>query len=193
MSGRGGDTRARIEQAALGLFVEKGVAATSVRDIAAAVGLSDGALYRHYPSKDELVRRLFAAGFGQFAQTLERLAEDRTQAREKIAAMVGGFCALFDQDSVLFRFLLLVQHDQLQHVRPGMANPVESVRRVVAAGMADGEIPQGDPDLATAMVMGIILQTATFRVYGRITRPLGQLVPVLSAACWKALRVDQKG
>ena len=192
MSGRG-DTRARIEQAALSLFVEKGVAATSVRDIAAAVGLSDGALYRHYPSKDELVRRLFADGFGQFAETLERLAEGRTQARGKIAAMVGGFCALFDQDSVLFRFILLVQHDQLQHVRPGMANPVESVRRVIAAGMEDGEIPPGDPDLATAMVMGIILQTATFRVYGRITRPLGQLAPVLSAACWKALRVDQKG
>ena len=52
------NTKARIEQAALALFVEKGVAATSVRDIAAAVGLSDGALYRHYPSKDELVRQM---------------------------------------------------------------------------------------------------------------------------------------
>jgi len=59
----------------------EGLAATSVRDIAGAAGLSDGALYRHYPSKDELVRRLFAAGFAQFAQTLERLAEGRTQAR----------------------------------------------------------------------------------------------------------------
>jgi AcrR family transcriptional regulator len=192
MTGRS-DTKARIEQAALGLFVEKGVAATSIRDIAAAVGLSDGALYRHYPSKDELVRRLFADAFTGFARSLDRLAGERTQARARIAAMVAGFCALFDRDSVLFRFLLLAQHDQLRHVRPGMPNPVESVRKVIAEGMAKGEIPAGDPDLATAMVMGLILQPATFKVYGRIKRPLGALAPVLAVACWKALRVPQKG
>ena len=42
------DTRDRIEQAAVRLFVEKGVAETTVRDIARAVGLSEGALYRHF-------------------------------------------------------------------------------------------------------------------------------------------------
>ena len=34
-----------------------------------------------------------------------------------------------------------------------MANPVETVRGVIAAGMARGEIPARNPDLATAMVM----------------------------------------
>jgi hypothetical protein len=74
-----------------------------------------------------------------------------------------------------------------------MANPVESVRGVIADGMARGEIPAGDADLATAMVMGIILQPATFKVYGRIEQPLSDLAPTLSTACWKALRVNQKG
>src|SRR5262249_50423240 len=119
------DTKARIEEAALALFVEKGVAATGIRDIAAAVGLSDGALYRHYASKDELVRQLFAAGIAQFAGNLDRLAAGQRRTRGKIDAMVAGFCVLFDQDSVLFRFLLLVQHDQLRHVRPRLVNPVE--------------------------------------------------------------------
>ena len=49
------DTRHRIEQAAIRLFVEKGVAETTIRDIARAVGLSEGALYRHFEGKDELV------------------------------------------------------------------------------------------------------------------------------------------
>jgi AcrR family transcriptional regulator len=187
------DTKRRIEAAALRLFVEKGVAETSVRDIAGAVGLSDGALYRHFPSKDELIWSLFQASFEGYAGTLERLAAGHSGTRAKIAAMVRGFCELFDADSRLFRFLLLVQHGQLSRVTPGMANPVEAVRAVISAGMARGDMPKGDPDLGTAMVMGIILQTATFKAYGRIARPLGELAETLAAACWSVLRVPTKG
>src|ERR1700675_3836940 len=126
MSEAGEATRARIEAAALRLFVEQGVDATGIRDIAAAVGLSDGALYRHYRSKDELVWRLFREGFEGLAAELGRLAATERRGRRRVAAMVRGFCALYDGDSLLFRFLLLVQHGQLQRVKPGMANPVES-------------------------------------------------------------------
>jgi AcrR family transcriptional regulator len=187
------DTKSRIEAAALQLFVEKGVAETSIRDIAAAVGFSDGALYRHFAGKDELVWSLFCASFEGFAHKLAQLAAAEPDSRSKIAAMVGGFCQLFDADSRLFRFLLLVQHGQLARVTQAMANPVETVRGVIAAGMARGEIHPGDPDLATAMVMGIILQSATFKVYGRIRQPLGALAGVLAAACWNTLGVPTEG
>jgi len=187
MSEAGEATRARIEAAALRLFVEQGVDATGIRDIAQAVGLSDGALYRHYPSKDELVWQLFREGFEGLAGELERLAATERGARLQVEAMVRGFCALYDADSLLFRFLLLVQHGQLQRVKPGMANPVESVRAVIARGMKRGEIAASDPDLATAMVMGLILQTATFKVYGRITKSMTALAPALADACRKVL------
>jgi AcrR family transcriptional regulator len=183
------DTKSRIEAAALQLFVEMGVAETSIRDIAAAVGFSDGALYRHYASKDELVWTLFRDSFESYARQLDGLASARSGFQGKVTAMVRGFCELFDKDSRLFRFLLLVQHGQLDRVTPEMANPVETVRGVIAAGMARGEIPAGNPDLATAMVMGIILQTATFKVYGRIQESLGALAGTLAQACWKTLCV----
>jgi AcrR family transcriptional regulator len=187
MSEAGEATRGRIEAAALRLFVEQGVDATGIRDIAQAVGLSDGALYRHFRSKDELVWRLFQEGFTALAAELERLAATERRALNRIEAMVRGFCALYDADSLLFRFLLLVQHGQLARVKPGMANPVESVRAVVAGGMKRGEIAPGDPDLATAMVMGLILQTATFKVYGRIAKPMAALAPALAEACRRVL------
>ncbi|HXQ42900.1 MAG TPA: TetR/AcrR family transcriptional regulator [Candidatus Udaeobacter sp.] len=187
MSKPGAATKARIEAAALSLFVEQGVDATGIRDISQAVGLSDGALYRHFRSKDELVWRLFREGFAGFAAELERLASTERRAPHQVEAMVRGLCALYDADSLLFRFLLLVQHRQLQRVKPGMANPVESVRAVIARGMKQGEIASGDPDLATAMVMGLVLQTATFKVYGRISRPMTALAPALAEACRRVL------
>jgi hypothetical protein len=45
MAGKGRDTKARMQEAAIRLFAERGVEGTSVRDIAAAVGVTEAALY----------------------------------------------------------------------------------------------------------------------------------------------------
>src|SRR5262245_32666120 len=104
------DTRDRIEHAAIGLFVEKGVAETTIKDIAKAVGLSEGALYRHFESKEALVWKAFERHYVAFAATLEALTTREETTRGKLAAMIRGFCDAHDEDPVLFRFLLFVQH-----------------------------------------------------------------------------------
>ncbi|GMA23078.1 hypothetical protein GCM10025864_08370 [Luteimicrobium album] len=54
-SARGAVTRSAILDAAQDLFVTPGYRATSLRDIAAAVGLSHQAVRRHFESKDEIL------------------------------------------------------------------------------------------------------------------------------------------
>lgn len=54
--GRSTDTRARIHEVALELFVTQGFAATTMQDIADRLELTKAALYYHYPSKASLVR-----------------------------------------------------------------------------------------------------------------------------------------
>ena len=51
-------TADRILSAALRLFAEQGFAATSVRQIATAVGVTDGALYSHFAGKQAIFDRL---------------------------------------------------------------------------------------------------------------------------------------
>jgi len=48
-------TRERIHAAGLELFNERGYTGTSVRDLAERCGLTSGALYNHYASKDDLL------------------------------------------------------------------------------------------------------------------------------------------
>ena len=75
------NTRERIEKAAIRLFVERGVAETSVRDIARAVDISEGALYRHFVSKDELGWQVFERQYVRFTGRLESLARPEVTAR----------------------------------------------------------------------------------------------------------------
>jgi AcrR family transcriptional regulator len=52
------DTRARILEGARELFVQRGYAGTSVRDISERVGMTKGSLYYHFVSKEELLSAL---------------------------------------------------------------------------------------------------------------------------------------
>lgn len=52
------ETRARLLDAAVGVFVERGIAAASVEEIAEAAGFSRGAVYSNFADKDALVLAL---------------------------------------------------------------------------------------------------------------------------------------
>ena len=181
------DTRDRIERAAIQLFAEKGVDATSVRDVARVVDISEGALYRHFAGKDELVWEAFERNYVLFAGRLESLAQVERTARGKLAAMIRGFCQAHDEDPLLFRFLLFVQHGQLSKLVEGSPTPVDAVRTVIAAGIDSNEIPDQDADLATALVFGIVLQPVTFAAYGRLSTSLTSMCDRLIAASWAAV------
>lgn len=181
-------TRERIERIAMALFVGKGVAETTIRDIAQGAGIAEGALYRHFRGKDELVIGLFAQHYAAFARRLDAAQRGAQGARAKLAAMIAESCRVFDDDPVLFRFLLLVQHHSMKHIEEGPDNPVEVVRAVLEDGMAKGEIAPRDSNLATAMVMGILLQPATFKIYGRIDATMASLAETLADASWRTLQ-----
>ena len=51
------DTRERILDAALDLFIEQGYDKTSLREIAERVGVTKAALYYHFESKEEIFAR----------------------------------------------------------------------------------------------------------------------------------------
>jgi len=66
----GTKTKESIDRRSLRLFVEKGVAETTIRDIASAAGIADGTMYRNYVSKDELDWSLFSKNFIAFSREL---------------------------------------------------------------------------------------------------------------------------
>lgn len=77
---KGERTRAKIVDAALGLFQESGYEATTMRAIADVCGLSVGSAYYYYPSKEHLVQAFYG-----------RMRSDHTAAAQPVLSQLTEF------------------------------------------------------------------------------------------------------
>src|ERR1700744_4718583 len=177
----------RIKREAMRLFVEHGTDAVSMRDIADAVGMKAPSLYAHFRSRDELIGELFHASYAAYGRQLAEAAAIPGGVRQGLGAMVRVACALHARDELLFNFLLLTQHGFLRQVPPTEDNPVEVICRSVAAAMDAGEIPAGNATLVAGAIIGVIVQNATFKLYGRLNQGLTELADEIVALCLKVV------
>src|SRR6266705_4781259 len=69
------DKRARILDAAVKVFAERGYFSSTVAEIARAAGVADGTIYLYFKSKDDLLLRLFD----------EKMTDLLGEAREALA------------------------------------------------------------------------------------------------------------
>src|SRR5262245_38295174 len=180
--------RARLDKAAVELFAAKGIDGVSIAEIAAAAGVSQGALYRHYRRKEELASSLFAAAYRRTGAELDAIRCSRSGFAAQIAAMVTHFCALYDGDPALFRFMLIAQHDLLSRIGDEQRVPVAVIESAVAAAIAAREIAPIDIAAGAAVIMGVVLQPALFQLYGRLSGPLLPRAAALACAAIAAVR-----
>jgi len=190
--GKAEETKARIERAALTLFVARGVAETTTKEIAMAASIAEGTIYRYFPSKEQLALDLFLRHHRALAEALGEAARPLKGLRAKIEAIVRCYCEWADRDWTLFAYHLLNQHSFLIQVPDGAANPVTVVRDVISQAMKAGDIPKRNIDLAAASAIGVVLQAATYKVYGRFTGDLSDHVRFFADAAWAVLAVKEK-
>jgi AcrR family transcriptional regulator len=181
-------TRDRIKREAMRLFVAHGIDAVSIRDIADAVGLKAPSLYAHFKSREALVAEMFQSGYAEYGRRLADAAATPGPFVETLVTMVRLICLLHAEDELLFNFLLLTQHGNLRDLSVAPAeNPVEVLCGAVAGAMQAGQIPARDPVLTAAALMGVIIQPATFKLYGRLSRNLAAMQDEIVALALKVV------
>ena len=103
---KGEATRARILVEALRLFADKGFEATTMNDIASAVGIKAASLYAHFSGKDELFRSVFESALSTWKDLVDGLfakAEVGSDLGSTLESILGDF-ALALKGSVAYRF-----------------------------------------------------------------------------------------
>lgn len=181
-------TKRKIERAALRLFVERGVAETSIREIAAQAGVSQGAMYNHYASKDELAWELFAAGWSEMGHELRLRAHENRSLEDKFRAMIRYVFERYDQDWVYVTYVFVSRHLHLRQVTPKMESPYMMFRLVIAEAIRKGEIRRQDPELATSLVVGAIIQVTDSKILGRLKGKLSRYADATASACLATLK-----
>jgi AcrR family transcriptional regulator len=176
-----------IRAAALKACVARGVHAASVRDIARDAGVSIAALYSHWPSKEDLVADIFRSHLAEVVERLDAAVAGGTVA-DQVRAAAAAIFRLYDEQPLVFRYVLLVQHDQSAQLPAGLRMPNDAVIDLIRAAIARSEIPACDPVATAALLVGMFLETATFVIYGRLPAPLAQHAGVVAEAALRVLR-----
>jgi len=109
-------TRDRILDAALELFIERGVAGTTVSDIERAVGLAagTGSFYRHYKSKEELVVPAFRRGVTQVFTELEAARVAETAVDDPHERTLRDYRAMLGEMHAFYPLWLLMESERDQ-------------------------------------------------------------------------------
>ena len=182
-SDRTAETRSRIERAALKLFVEQGIAETSIREIANEAQISLGAMYNHFKSKDELAWQIFIDGWNEFGQGLRARASAETALPAKMRAMIEYVFRRFDEDWLEVTYIFSSRHQHLERVPSTRGNPYTIFRMVIADAMRRKEIPTGDLDLKTALIVGAVIQAIDSRILARLKGPLADSAATAAQLC----------
>ncbi|MGA9750367.1 MAG: TetR/AcrR family transcriptional regulator [Acidobacteriota bacterium] len=176
-----------ILRAALELFTEKGIYATTTKDIARRAGVSEGALYRHFQSKQELAEDLYLTHLSYFTAQLDRSVLVYDNLKERLEALIEGCFRFFDEDRTLFTYLILSEHNELGRTSRKVRHIRHLVRDILAEARERGQVREGDLELFGAMVIGIIIRVAIFRIYGLITGDLKTRSAEVSDSCYRFL------
>ena len=167
-------TRERMVEAAERVMRERGLARSTTREIAREAGFSEGALYKHFDSKEELFLHVLAerlpsfvalskelpgrAGVGTVGETLGEVA------RTSLAFFAQGvpiIASIFSEPALLSRH---AQEIRRKGGGPHRAN--EAVSAYLRAEQDLGRVREdADPEAAAAMLLGACFQRAFLRQF----------------------------
>jgi AcrR family transcriptional regulator len=173
------ETRERIVEAAERVLRERGLARSTTKVIARAAGYSEGTLYKHFESKEDLFLAVLAERLPSFVVLVEELPARVGQGTVRETLEVANNALAYYGEivpmaaSIFSEPGLLARHREGLRKRgagPWMAN--EALAAYLDAEERLGRVREdADPEAAAAMLLGACYQRAFFRSY------LGEDVP----------------
>jgi AcrR family transcriptional regulator len=149
------ETRARIVRATFELHAEKGLVATSMRDIAERAGVSVGSVYNHFPSYDQAISACGAYAFSLGPPPSVALFEGVADRAERVRRLAA---ALFVQFERLRAFgYVVAEQDKLPVLKDVVAR--ERAERLALAAAALGE----EEETAAARTLAALLDHGAYQ------------------------------
>jgi AcrR family transcriptional regulator len=148
---RRAETRGRLVQAALTVFARRGFHAASVAEIADEAGLSTGALYSHFVSKDDLFLACMDEHVEWLVEVMRRTRSSDERAQEWMAYL----------DESGEKFLLFIEFwayaQRTPEIRAKFAERMSQMRAAIAEGL-EGESAELAALAGVVLARGVALE-----------------------------------
>lgn len=178
--------REPLKNAALTLFVEKGVNGTGIREIAKHAGCSEAALYRHWENKDALIRDLYEEHLTAVVHILSESLSSADDFETRLRTAIHACYTLYDDNPEVFRFVLLVQHDLAKRLDGSLRMPQDVINDFLLE-IKTQDLHDMNPTVIGASIMGIFLQIAQYVIYERLPGPLARYTDDVTTMCKRLL------
>lgn len=175
---RAAKTRADILEAAINLFARKGILATTMSELAKAIKMTPGALYWHFPTKEDLLLAAIEALHERYTQEFTELLTEgrRFKAAEQVSKFFGRtqqFLRYHRQYGIFFGMVAAEAAEGNEAVATALRDALKTYAMVLAGIIRWGQEKAGelrtdmDPMILAhtllASYMGIIVVQNLFR------------------------------
>ncbi|MCD6286441.1 MAG: TetR/AcrR family transcriptional regulator [Anaerolineae bacterium] len=161
-------TRARILAAAAEAFAERGYDATGVAEICERAGVSKGAFYYHYQTKQALFLTLIDVWLQELNRALEQTDSDNSTVPDRVLAMSGKFQDILTsrtpQLALIMEFWTQASRDEgmrqavLSHYRAFQQFFVDLIELGVAEGTLSPIDPAAGGQVFLSLTSGLFFQ-----------------------------------
>lgn len=157
----------RLLTVAVRLFAERGFEGTSVQEIVAAAGVTKGAMYHYFASKDDLLYEIYHRLLSLQTEHLKSLAEGPGDAADRVRAVaedvVETTLTSIDEAIVFFRSMHMLPADKRTQVRAERRRYHERFRTLVEEGQRAGTFRDDvSADIVTHFFYGAVNQLGTW-------------------------------
>lgn len=132
----------RLVGAAQELFAERGFESTSVQDVVAAAGVTKGAMYHYFDSKDDLLAEIYGRVLRLQTEQLEAVARNGEAVEVRVhtaaADVVVSTLENLQSTTVFFRSLHLLSQDKQDDVRAERRRYHDTFRAMIREGQRNG-------------------------------------------------------
>src|SRR3954468_105326 len=157
----------RLLAEATRLFARQGFDRTSVQEIVEAAGVTKGALYHYFGSKDDLLHEIYGRVLRLQTERLDAIAAREGDVRERLSEAAADVVVTsiqnLDDTKIFFRSMHQLSPEKQKAVRAERRRYHETFRSLIEEGQRDGHFrPELRPDLVVDFFFGSVHHLGTW-------------------------------
>ena len=184
----------KILDAALMLFSTQGFYATTIPDIAKAMGMSVGNIYNYFSSKEMLAKEIIKYSSDILGSEIRKVNESEGSAKEKIRKIVALYFEMASSKPQHINYFLRVYLANKEVFKDGcegmvcVSSFITELMIFFEEGVAKGELRNQDFFSAFGLFMGYLGGFVFLNGEGVLDKPLTHYVDEISLNIYNALK-----